>query len=90
LWPRARKGRRAIIVPVRVLVEHRRQEDSTWDRVGVFAAAPEEIVALRSVLSRYENPFDALSQLPAGIVFDTLDIIKAEGWLARVSFLEDH
>jgi hypothetical protein len=75
---------------VRVLIELRRPEDSTWDRVGVFSAAPDEIAALRSVLSRHENPFDALGQLPAGIVFDTLDIIRAEGWFARVSLLEDH
>jgi hypothetical protein len=73
-----------------VLVELRRPEDSTWDRVGVFTAAPEEMAALRSVLSRHENPFDALGQLPRGLLWDTIDAIRESGSIARVSFLEDH
>jgi hypothetical protein len=72
-----------------VIVELRKPEDPTWDRVGTFTAAPAEIAALREVLQRHESPFDALPFLPRGLLYDTLDIIKAEGWLARVVFLED-
>jgi hypothetical protein len=74
---------------VRVLVELRKPEAATWDHVGVFAAAPEELAALRSVLSRHENPIDALPLLPRGLLWDTIDVIRAEGWLARVRFVED-
>jgi hypothetical protein len=55
----------------------------------VFTAARDEIASLRSVLSRQENPFDALGQLPRGLLWDTIDLIRESGWFARVSFLED-
>jgi hypothetical protein len=58
--------------------------------VGTFSAAPEEITVLREVLVQHESPFDALPHLPRGLLWDTLDVIKCEGWFARVTFLEDH
>lgn len=86
---RAHKGRRAIIVPVRVLVEFR-PAGASWETLGTFTAAPDELAALRSVLERHDNPYDALSLLPKGLLFDTLDILRSAGHEARLAFLEDH
>jgi hypothetical protein len=86
---RARKGRRAIIVPVRVLVEFR-PAGASLETLGTFTAAPDELAALRSVLERHDNPYDALNILPKGLLFDTLDILRSAGHEARLAFLEDH
>jgi hypothetical protein len=74
---------------MRVLVEFR-PGGASWERFGTFTAAPDEMAALRSVLECHDNPYDALSTLPRGLLFDTLEILRSDGHEARVSFLEDH
>ena len=55
----------------------------------MFSAAPDEIAALRSVLEKHEDAsYDALSILPRGLLWDTLDVLGSEGHAARVSFIE--
>jgi hypothetical protein len=73
-----------------VLIELRTQEDPQWDRVGVFSADPLEIETLRRVLERHGNPIDALPHLPRGLLWDAIDSIRENGWMARVTFVEDN
>ena len=61
-----------------------------WETLGTFSAAPGELAALRSVIERHGDPYDALRSLPRGLLWDTLDVLRSEGHTARVTFLEDH
>jgi hypothetical protein len=63
---------------VRLLISLR-LKDGTIHKVGTFTASPEEMKILHGVLSRHRNPFDALSELPRGLLWDVIDSIRAEG-----------
>jgi hypothetical protein len=76
-------------MPVRVLVEFR-PAGASWETLGTFTAAPNEIAALRAVLEAHENPYQALTLLPKGLLWDTRDVLRSEGHEARLTFLEDH
>jgi len=75
----------------RITVELQRPGEIGWDFVGSFTASESAVAALRELLKDRE-PYEVLEGIRAidQLLFDTLDIIKSEGWLARVSFLEDH
>jgi hypothetical protein len=74
---------------VRVLLEFR-PVGASWERLGTFTAALDEIAALRSAIERHDNPYDALSTLSRGLLWDTLDVLRVEGHEARLTFLEDN
>ena len=57
-----------------------------WELLGHFTAAPAEIAALRSVLSRHEDPLEALDAMPRGLLWDALDVCRLEGHAVRVHF----
>jgi hypothetical protein len=64
---------------MRIRVEMKPQGAASWELLGNFSASEAELRELRSVLSRRENPLDALSQLPKRLLWDTLDICRVEG-----------
>jgi hypothetical protein len=76
-------------VPTRLKIELCVPSDGQYDLVGHFSASQEEIAAIRAVLERHADPLDALEELPRGLVWDVLDSIKQQGWLARVTPIED-
>jgi hypothetical protein len=75
----------------RITVELQRPGEPGWDFVGSFTASESAIAALRELLEGRE-PYEVLGGIRAidQLLFDTLAIIKSEGWAARVSFIEDH
>lgn len=69
-------------------IEMRRPDRTAWDYVGRFRAPDNEIAELRALLEDRE-PYEALSSLPRGIIWDTLDSIREMGCLARAQFHDD-
>jgi hypothetical protein len=41
---------------------------------------------VRAVLERHDDPLEALSILPKGLLWDTLDVLRLEGHPVRVRF----
>lgn len=74
---------------VHIIVEMRPRGSESWELLGRFQASPEEIAALRGALAQHENPYDALSSMPRGLLWDTLDVCRGEGHEARVTFLKE-
>jgi hypothetical protein len=74
-----------------ILIELRtRNPGASWDVVGRYRAPAAEIAQLRRILEGRESLLEAIAELHAGIVRDTLDIIlREQGHEARVRFCED-
>jgi hypothetical protein len=71
---------------MRIRVEMKPQGAASWELLGNFSASEAGLRELRSVLSWRENPLDAFSQLPKGLLWDTLDICRVEGHDVRIQF----
>jgi hypothetical protein len=69
-----------------IRIEMKPQGAETWDLLGDFSTDTAEMAALRSVLARHANPFDALKELPRGLIYDTLDVCRLEGHEVRLAF----
>jgi hypothetical protein len=69
-----------------IRVEIKPSDSADWELLGNFSASKTELSALRSVLSRHENPLDALSTLPRGLLWDALDVCREEGHAVRIRF----
>jgi hypothetical protein len=74
---------------VRPAIEFKKPEDERWDFLGNFTASDEEMAAARKLLKGRDDPLEVLHQL-AGILFDTMDVLKKDGYQVRVVFKEDH
>jgi hypothetical protein len=74
----------------KMVIEFRRPESAAWDSLGTFAALSENDVAeLREVLEGRE-PLDSIDQITNPLVADTLDILRKDGYLVRVTFPTDN
>ena len=69
-----------------IRIEMKPQGAATWDLLGDFSTDTAEMAALRSVLARHANPYDALKELPRGLIYDTLDVCRLEGHEVRLAF----
>jgi hypothetical protein len=68
----------------------KRSEETAWDLVGTFAASRDELSDLRGLLDGREDPYEVLDQITHRLIFDVLQIIRDDGYQARVQFLEEH
>lgn len=69
-----------------ICIEMKPQGATTWDLLGNFTADAAEMAALRSVLARHVNPYDALKELPRGLIYDTLDVCRLQGYEVKLAF----
>ena len=72
-----------------ILIEFMAHGANHWETLGRFHASKAEIEALRTALENQEHPYEALEDLPKGLLFDALDICREEGHDARISFREE-
>jgi hypothetical protein len=74
-----------------ITVELKRPGETQYHFVGRFRANETAVAALKELLAGRE-PFDVLDEIRAidQLLFDTLEIIKSEGWAARVLCVEEH
>jgi hypothetical protein len=80
-----------MIPGVRIRVEMKPQGSENWELLGTYTANDAaELAVLRSILHRHENPVDALKELPPGLIYDLIDVVRLEGHQARISFVEEH
>jgi hypothetical protein len=77
------------MAPVHVTVEMRKPGATAWDFVGNFSATDAEIEELRGVLEG-NDPYEVLHKIKNVLIFDTLDVIRAEGCQARIQFHTDN
>jgi hypothetical protein len=69
-----------------VIIEFRRAGSISWEHLGRFKTTAAELADLRAKAARCANAYQLLDRIPKGIVWDTLDILKAEGHFARLRF----
>ncbi len=74
---------------MRAAIEFRKPGDDRWDFLGDFTAPPEELATARALLDGCEDPYDVIDSL-SEILYDTLDILRKDGFLARVTFKEEN
>jgi hypothetical protein len=80
---------RMIGAVARVIISMRRPGATASSSLGNFSASDGEIAELRELLEGRE-PFEVLECIPRGLIWDALDILRSDGYEARVTFHEDH
>ena len=73
-----------------VVIEFKPHGARQWDFLGRFSASEEELLALRELLQSHDDLWAVLDRIPKGLLWDTLDVLRSEGYEARVSFVEDN
>ena len=63
--------------------------DTAWDSLGTFKATPEEFTELKEIIERHENSLDALEELPRGLLWDALDVLRESNYVVKVEIAED-
>jgi hypothetical protein len=85
--PHSRNPRYIGVVHVTI---HMKKPDATvWDSVGNFSGTEEEISELRQLLEGRRSPFEVMGEITNQLIWDTLDIIKSDGYQARIEFHTD-
>lgn len=69
-----------------LIIEFRTRESTAWDHLGRFTTTPAELAQLKALLADGRDPTKALDRIPKGLLWDALDILRAEGHEARVRF----
>jgi hypothetical protein len=69
-----------------VVIEFRRAGSASWEHLGRFKTTASELADLKAHLARCANAYQLLDRIPKGLIWDTLDILKAEGHFARLRF----
>lgn len=75
---------------MRMTIEFKRPEATAWDSLGTFSATEDEMAELRELLDGHDNPCEILDRISNRLVADALDILRADGYMARVSFPADN
>jgi hypothetical protein len=72
-----------------VTIEFQKPAASRWETLGNFTASEKELTELQELLEGREDPFEVLDCITNRLIFDTLDILRSDGYRARVRFHED-
>jgi hypothetical protein len=75
---------------VHLMIEMKRPEATKWEVLGQLTDCPEHVLAELRDLLEGQAPFEVMHQDTHQLVFDVLDVLKADGFQARIRFFEAH
>jgi hypothetical protein len=73
-----------------VIIEFKRAESTAWQRLSSLTPSAPELAELKAALDGRKDPYEILDRLAKGTAWDTLDVLRDDGFMLRVLFPENH
>jgi len=78
-----------MICPMHLTIEMRKPGTTAWELVGNFSVSDAEIGVIRGVLEG-DGPYELLHKIKNPLIFDVLNVVRAEARQARVQVHSDN